>query len=372
MELIEGKRIKLKKVFSLLLTLVVLLTMFSSFGIEAQAMFNDVYVGHWAYEAIRFATQSKLLNGYSDGTFLPNKSISRAEAMKVLILFMNRSQRPGETSFSDVSPKDWFAPYVEAGLDLYPSLDIGGEFRPNDPMAREDAVFALVRTSKLASSIQYVDMSLVDEFTDYDRISAEVAPYMAVAVQSSLISGYSDGTIRPRNSLTRAEFVAMLYRAYKLRDGEEVKTETVEQSAEKEQTELELFTAVDNSFYIRLIEEMNAVRDYNGYKGLVLNPELSKIAQLRAEDMYRNNSFVSDTPTYGNAYNMLKNNNMLLRNQKCGENISTGVQNPADIISSLMETSTGRANILNGAYQQVGIGYVEEGNILVQIFITNN
>ena len=72
------------------MTTIIVLTMSSAMAVFGNSIYTDVASSHWAFDAISFATQKKWFNGYSDGTFCPNNTISRAEATKVLVSLIER------------------------------------------------------------------------------------------------------------------------------------------------------------------------------------------------------------------------------------------------------------------------------------------
>lgn len=47
--------------------------------------FSDVPKGHYAYEAIGYLRERKILLGYADGTFRPDQRVNRAEALKIIV-----------------------------------------------------------------------------------------------------------------------------------------------------------------------------------------------------------------------------------------------------------------------------------------------
>lgn len=212
----------MKKIISLQMIISILLS-FNVISpiVSADVYFTDVNEAHWAYESIAFATKAGWFSGYSDGSFLPNNTITRAEAMKVLTAFLDiETPQAFSSSFTDISGDEWYAKFVEAGKNLAIKED-NGCFYPNLPMTRENTIFALVKGLQLNISVEYVDQSILEVFTDSDMISDDIRPYLTIALQKSLISGYSDGTIKAKNSLTRAEFASLLYRAYKISDHSE-------------------------------------------------------------------------------------------------------------------------------------------------------
>lgn len=179
--------------------------------------FTDVPEGHWAKENIDRVVFKKWFSGYPDGTFHPNASITRAEAMTVFVNFLSLPLVVSdESSYYDVKTTDWYAPYIESGKELFPQITTyNGQqpFQPEMPITREDTVYALVTALKYTDDTVNADQSVLNMFKDKNSISESLKPYMTVAVNKKLVSGYDDGTIGAQDPLTRAEFATLLYRA---------------------------------------------------------------------------------------------------------------------------------------------------------------
>lgn len=213
-------RKKITRIILLVLTLLMLTTAASAamFGKSAlispkPAVYTDVPSTHWAFVNILNVSSKNWFSGYPDGTFRPNGTLTRAEAAKVFVSFLGRNvPSVSSSSFSDVDVNKWYAPYIEAGKTLFPtSAQEELSFRPDVPITREDTVYALVNALGFANSIA-PNESLLNAFTDQSSISQNIRNHFAVALRTRLISGYPDNTIRPQNTLTRAEFAAMLHR----------------------------------------------------------------------------------------------------------------------------------------------------------------
>jgi len=182
--------------------------------------YSDVPESHWAYEAINRASSKNWFGGYPDGSFRPDGSITRAEALKVFVVFLGldyQSVDLSELTYNDVSSKDWYAPYVEAGKDLFPvHTNIQGKtpFNPNMPITREDTIYALVKSLGCDVDVKYPDQSVLNMFKDVNSISANIKSIFSIALmpEHQLVSGFPDGTIRAQASLTRAEFATLLLR----------------------------------------------------------------------------------------------------------------------------------------------------------------
>lgn len=178
--------------------------------------FSDVPDNHWAKANIDRAVKAGWVEGYEDGTFHPNDTITRAEAMTVFVKFLGLSPKTVETSsYHDVKTTAWYSPYIEAGKKLFPEIaafDGTLSFRPEQPMKREDTTYALVIALKYNDKVVNADQFKLRMFKDQNSISELVKPYVAVAVEYGLVSGYDDGTFDAQGSLTRAEFATMLSR----------------------------------------------------------------------------------------------------------------------------------------------------------------
>lgn len=144
------------------------------------------------------------IQGYPDGSFKPSKSLTRAEATVVLanILNIQPTNDNYETKFSDVKPQQWFYNYVSALTEKgiingYPD----GTFRPNDKITRAEMVTLVVKALGLNGEYE-------SSFSDISNSWAKDA--IAIASAKGWINGYSDGTFRPNDSITRAETVVFL------------------------------------------------------------------------------------------------------------------------------------------------------------------
>lgn len=184
---------------------------------SVQQRFTDVSSDYWAAENINRTVSKGWFEGYPDGTFHPDASISRAEAMTVFVKFLGlQLKNVNESTYYDVKTTDWYSPYIEAGKALFPVISAyNGEtpFRPEMPITREDTVYALVTALRYSDDTVNADQSVLNMFSDKNSISEAVKPYVTVAVKKELVAGYPDGTIGAQDPLTRAEFATLLYRA---------------------------------------------------------------------------------------------------------------------------------------------------------------
>ena len=105
---------------------------------------------------------------------------------------------------------------------------------------------------------------------------------------------------------------------------------------------------------------VNAERQKQGLSSLTLSDKLTAVANEKARDMAENNYFSHTSPTYGSPFQMLQQYG--IRYRTAGENIAAGQRSPEEVMNSWMNSSGHRANILNSAYTEIGIGYYQGGS----------
>lgn len=189
-----------KKVLPLALTASMMLS-----ATPVLAASNDLD-GHWAKNVITEWQDKGLIKGYSDGTFKPNNSITRAE----FIVLMNNAQGYAENaaiSFSDVAESDWYygavAKAVKAG---YTKGYEDGTFQPNKTITRAEAAVMIANAAGLSANESGAS------FTDVASIPAWANGSIGAAAAAGYLSGYPDGSFGAAKSITRAEAVSSLNR----------------------------------------------------------------------------------------------------------------------------------------------------------------
>jgi len=178
------------------------------------------FLDHWALESIQFLQTKKVIAGYSDGRFLPDKTITRAEYTKIATSAYGIAElKPANPSFTDVQKKDWFYGFVEAAKQkgMIPFAD-SSFFFPNKQITREEAMIELVVALRNDSNPPTLTDEMTNQFKqtvkDIDQISALALPYMIYASNAGLIKGYADGSIKPKNPISRAETSTIIFRAH--------------------------------------------------------------------------------------------------------------------------------------------------------------
>lgn len=157
--------------------------------------FSDVPVGHWAKEAISYASGKGLLNGVGNGAFDPEATTTRATLVTILARLDGVDTNGGETWYSK-------------GTDWAVSKGISDGTNPDAPISREQFVTMLYRYAGQPA----VAGNALGGFADGQAVSDWAIPAMEWAVATGLMTGRTDGTLDPTGTATRAEAAALLMR----------------------------------------------------------------------------------------------------------------------------------------------------------------
>lgn len=116
-----------------------------------------------------------------------------------------------------------------------------------------------------------------------------------------------------------------------------------------------------------VVELTNQERSKNGLAPFQIDEELSKVAREKSRDMSAKNYFDHNSPTYGSPFDMMRSYGISY--SSAGENIAKGQRTPQEVVNAWMNSPGHRANILNGSFTHIGVGFVEQGNHWTQMFI---
>lgn len=145
-------------------------------------------------------------------------------------------------------------------------------------------------------------------------------------------------------------------------------TENTKPSAaeQKQQTETNKGYTL-NQYEQEVVQLTNQERTKQGLKPFKVNDELSRVAREKSRDMAVNGYFSHQSPTYGSPFDMMKKWGITYRT--AGENIAKGQRSPQEVVQAWMNSDGHRKNILNPNFTEIGVGYIEQGNVWTQQFI---
>ena len=181
-----------------------------SVSVVADTRFSDVPLDYRAYKHIMDLADKSVINGYSDMTFRPNANITRAQAAIMIVRAVGLEYRGKTSSFTDVPSSHSAYEFISAAYDAgILSGYSDGTYRPNANITRAQIAIMVTRAFNLSHSGKEVS------FTD---VPDGYAPkrFIETLASHGVINGYSDGTFRPNNHTTRAQFSIMIYNALNL------------------------------------------------------------------------------------------------------------------------------------------------------------
>jgi len=194
-----------KFIFILSLTLCLVVSM-TGFALAAEL--SDIR-GHWAEQQINKWSGSGLTGGYADGTFKPDREVSRAEFVALTNRAFDIGRVEAAAGFGDVKTNAWYYDDVAAAkANGYIGGYTDGSFKPNSPITRQEVAGILVRLLDIAPAADGLGA-----FTDAARIADWSRGNIGAVVQAGLMRGMPDNTFKPLKSITRAEAVVSLDRA---------------------------------------------------------------------------------------------------------------------------------------------------------------
>lgn len=204
--------------------------------------FTDVKPGDWYYEAVEYVNEEGLFSGVSPDTFSPSSPMTRGMFVTVLGKFAAIDPEAySNSTFTDVSPTAYYAPYVEWAAEQGLVNGVGGgRFAPNSSITREQMATIFYKYAKVTGADTSVtperlldfpdgiplppagdgDFEMMEEIIqavhDGNMGTSKYAQQaMAWAVTHGVLSG-SDGKLLPQGTATRAQTAQIIYNAHEL------------------------------------------------------------------------------------------------------------------------------------------------------------
>lgn len=179
-------------------------------------VFTDMGGYSWAASAVEFLRNNGVVQGISANQYGPGTNISRGDFALMVCRAFNLSRTGGE-GFSDVPSSSYYAAAVNTLQSLEVVQGAGGNYRPRDPISRQDAAVILRGAMRATGwSIGDGDAALLSGFQDGNQVAEYARGAMAGLVELNIFQGSNTGALNPRGTLTRAEMAVILHRALTL------------------------------------------------------------------------------------------------------------------------------------------------------------
>lgn len=181
---------------------------------EAAKLFSDVGKSSPYYEAIHALAQDGVINGYSDGTFKPNLTVNRVEALKMLTLAFNldtdsRSPLP----FTDTDPSAWYAQTLATAVGKAIVKGYSdGTFKPSNVVNVAEYLKILYLTAGIQPNVQVA----ANPYADVPKDSW-FAPFAYLTNKQNLID-VTNNRLNANEGMTRGNVAETIYRLKYIQD----------------------------------------------------------------------------------------------------------------------------------------------------------
>ena len=411
----------MKKLLSLLLTL----ALCAALCVPALAAeFSDVPASHTFHDAIQECAAKGITSGYSDGSFKPANSVTRAQ----FCVMLSRAFYPDavkENSTESNKKLGWFVPNTEAlsQAGVLKDTSFTADYRDagamDRPISRYDMAQLMtnIMAQKGASAGEEERAAAAEKIADWDAIHDEYRDAVSNVYALGIIGGYSDGTFSGTVTMNRGQGCVVIYRMAQYVLDEDKTSEPEPESpaetpAEKapdktpsetpagknpDQTPSETPAGKNPD---QTPSETPAEKTPDPAPEKTETPEeppvqtpapsgsdlqstrqgvLELVNAARAENgkspLTLNDSlcavaqlraeeivqsFSHTRPNGSSCFTAIQEAG--ISGGAMGENIAAGQNSPASVMNSWMNSEGHRANILSGDFTSIGIGYVKSGS----------
>lgn len=172
--------------------------------------FKDVGRKKWYYDEVKFVYENGLMQGTSKKYFEPDAKLTRA--MFVTILGRLAGAEQSETNkFSDIKSGSWYSGYVGWAVDSKIVTGYSdGTFLPDNDLTREEMAACIARY------IDHMDLNMPREstapstFADAKKIGKWAREYVEVLRRAGIANGDQNSKYNPKASITRAEMATVI------------------------------------------------------------------------------------------------------------------------------------------------------------------
>ncbi|WP_418792474.1 S-layer homology domain-containing protein [Phosphitispora sp. TUW77] len=204
-----------------LLMITVFILMTATTGVAAKkgvvdSTFNDMAQAQWALKHVYKMKSQNIIKGYPDGSFQPNKPVTHAEAVALVLRSAGLEEEVADFDLGSVvlpykdaaQIPEWVKKYVAyAYTNGYLEVSESGNFQSNKGASRQWVVKLIVKVMGLEEDAAGMD-NVILPFKDAADVSE--TGYVASAVKNNIINGFPDGTFQPNKGVTRAQIAVML------------------------------------------------------------------------------------------------------------------------------------------------------------------
>ena len=175
--------------------------------------FSDIK-NHANKAAIEELASRGIINGMGKGTFMPNKTMTRAEFAAIVTRALGLAAKDTK-AFTDVPSSKWYAGYIGTANSSGIVNGVGsGKFNPDGTITRQEAAAMVARAAKLCGLDTAMDAAatkdMLAQFGDYRSVASWAKEPMAFCYSVNILD-QSDLNIESTKAILRCEIAQMLY-----------------------------------------------------------------------------------------------------------------------------------------------------------------
>lgn len=239
-------------------------------GLMGPAQLHDVG-NHWAGAFISTLVARQLLQGFPDGSFRPDATITRAEYAALVAKTFNLPRRIGTVgTFGDVPESFWGHGAIAKAAHMgFLAGYADGTFRPGQPLTRVQALVSLVNGLGLLGG----SLAVLQAYDDRAVIPSYATAAIATATEKRFVASHPDPRqLHPMRSVTRAEVAVFLHQAL---------------------VSIDRLGVIDSPYIVNPEPYLPAFTDVDGHWAAAF---LTRMASLSLISGFRDGSFRPDAP----------------------------------------------------------------------------
>ncbi len=165
----------------------------------------------WYYDAVYSAYDQGLLQGMGNDLFAPNNTLNRAMVVTVLHQLAGCPDADGTNPFTDVPQDVWYTNAVRWAHEAGIVQGYGdGIFAPGRAVSRQELAAMFYRFWRFQGGDAQASAEAVKDFRDAGSVAAWALEAMAWAVENQVIRGMTGEILAPRGSATRGQVAQIL------------------------------------------------------------------------------------------------------------------------------------------------------------------
>jgi hypothetical protein len=180
----------------------------------AKVSFKDLSGFAWAEESVEALAARDIAAGTGNGAFRPNRLITRAEFIRMLMGAVDLIDDDATSTFRDIKSGAWYESAIASAQKLgIVKGKTDGTFGVNDLITRQDMAVIIFQTAEaLKADLGIGTGTAPAPFSDQSAVSAYALQAVKSMQKGELIQGMADGKFEPKAQANRAQAAVILYR----------------------------------------------------------------------------------------------------------------------------------------------------------------